>query len=126
MGGNPILMSDMYGLSRQSICNGNDCVSPPVDATPNGPAPSPSKPPPAGGPSIWDRIFKSKDKKINKFECNEKNPTYATCYNCCVSKGLSTLDPSTFCYQSCNATPYPDNPYGDQGVSLSPPKMCKN
>ncbi|WP_375773297.1 hypothetical protein NR798_21260 [Archangium gephyra] len=123
--GDPVNHIDPSGLASPPICRGPDCVTPPYDASPNGPTPSPStsSQPKPGGSSIWDLIFKKK-KPLEKLECSATMPTYATCMGCCQAQAMSGRDTGNPCRVSCIDTNYPDNPYGPYSSNGPPRDKC--
>lgn len=109
--GNPLRFLDPEGLAKgipspniggpgnskgPSICTGSDCVTPPVDV----PDPKPKKNP------WWSP---GKDKK-NANMCAKYQPTYATCFACCMRNNALG---GNVCREQCahRSPSYPDAPF---------------
>ncbi len=122
VGGNPLSWADPFGLDDEKgvmmTCpEGANCFPgklPPTDRIP------PKEPPKPGGESVHD--LANKKKPVDKVKCEKVMPTWETCRACCLEKNMSTHDASSFCYNQCDMTPYPDNPYGSDLSLIFGPK----
>ena len=80
VGNNPLRYVDPLGLVSNSrgpgLCNGTDCVDPPIDPSPNGPMPAPGPGPDPKKPTVPDKGY-----------CAQHEPNDAACRVCCIKLG---------------------------------------
>lgn len=118
----PLIHSDRFGFAPSPpTCNGPDCVNPPYDPTPNGPAPSPQPTPDKKEPNSCPEITK---KTFGGCGCADTSPNLATCIACCGTvtgrkRSQGGTEGGSICAETC---------YRKAGITLIVPNpnhgMC--
>lgn len=103
--GIPNRLIDPLGLvsANPPICTGADCVEPPIDPTPRGPAPSPQPNPPGKTPGA------PKTTPFNPAGCAESQPLFSLCIACCQGQSQRSIFGATVvssvCREQCRHRP---------------------